>query len=62
MDLDINTIVTEQAKAAKKASKKLALLSSAEKNKALYAMAHALETKTPIILKANMLDMEDGRQ
>lgn len=33
MDLDINTIVTEQAKAAKKASKKLALLSSAEKIK-----------------------------
>ena len=62
MDLDIKTIVTEQAQTAKKAAKELALLSSAEKNKALYAMAHALEVKTPVILKANIIDMENGRQ
>lgn len=62
MNLDINTIVTEQAKVAKQASLKLAQLSSAEKNQALYAMAHALEIKTPVILKANILDMENGRQ
>ena len=62
MDLDIKTTIVEQAAKAKQAAKKLALLSSAEKNKALYAMAHALETKTPTILKANTIDMENGRQ
>lgn len=62
MDLDIKTTIVEQAVAAKKATKKLALLSSAKKNKALYAMAHALESKIPTILKANTIDMENGRQ
>lgn len=61
-ELDINSTITEQAKLAKEASKQLALLSSSDKNKAILAMAHALETKIPMILQENNLDMENGRQ
>lgn len=60
--IDIKEIITNQAMMAKKASQKLATLSSLEKNKALLTMAHALEVKTPIILEENNIDMENGRQ
>ena len=43
--IDIKEIITNQAMMAKKASQKLATLSSLEKNKALLTMAHALEVK-----------------
>lgn len=43
--IDIKEIITNQAMMAKKASQKLATLSSLE-NKALLTMAHALEVKT----------------
>ena len=60
--IDIKAIITKQAQLAKKASQKLANLSSLDKNKALLTMAHALENKTPIILEENNIDMENGRQ
>ena len=47
VQIDIKEIITNQAMMAKKASQKLATLSSLEKNKALLTMAHALEVKTP---------------
>lgn len=62
VQIDIKEIITNQAMMAKKASQKLATLSSLEKNKALLTMAHALEVKTPIILEENNIDMENGRQ
>ena len=62
VQIDIKEIITNQAMMAKKASQKLATLSSLEKNKALLTMAHALEVKTPIILEENNIDVENGRQ
>lgn len=62
MELDINSTITEQAKTAKLAAKQLALMSSSDKNKAILAMAHALETKIPMILQENNIDMENGRK
>jgi len=58
VQIDIKEIITNQAMMAKKASQKLATLSSLEKNKALLTMAHALEVKTPIILEENNIDKE----
>ena len=60
--LDINEIITNQAIIAKKAANKLATFSSLDKNKALLAMAYALETKAHMIIEENSLDMENGRQ
>lgn len=60
--IDIKSIITNQAQIAKKASQKLATLSSLDKNKALLSMAQALENKAPMILEENSLDMETGRQ
>lgn len=60
--IDIKEIITEQAQLAKKAAQKLATLSSLDKNKALIAMAQALETKSATILEENNIDMENGRQ
>ena len=60
--LDINEIITNQAIMAKKAANKLSTFSSLDKNKALLAMAYALETKAHMIIEENNLDMENGRQ
>ncbi|MCC7376319.1 MAG: glutamate-5-semialdehyde dehydrogenase [Verrucomicrobiales bacterium] len=46
---------------AKCASRAVAQLSTADKNKALLAMADALEQATPALLAANAKDMETGR-
>lgn len=62
MDLDIKQTITEQAAQASKAAKKLALLSSSDKNRALIAMAHALENKVQIILQENAIDMDNARK
>ena len=43
------------------AKKEAALLTTAQKNDALYAMALALEEDTPAILAANAQDMEDAK-
>jgi glutamate-5-semialdehyde dehydrogenase len=56
------TSVAEQCAAAKRASRVLATLDSATKNRALHAIADALIERTAEILDANALDLEGGRQ
>lgn len=56
--MDIYELVKTKAAAAKKAAAKLAVTSTAVKNKALLAMAEALLAKQEEILAANALDME----
>lgn len=55
--MDYITELTEKGKAAKHAARKLASLSTAQKNQALIAMATALETKQGIIVAANAKDI-----
>src|ERR1700752_2916932 len=54
--------VTDLARAAKAAARRLAQVDSATKNRALLAIAAALETRTPEILEANARDLEAGRE
>lgn len=54
--------VGELAAAAKGASRKLALLTAAEKNRALVAMAEALRRRSAEILVENAKDVEEGRK
>ena len=56
--MDTYELVKTKAAAAKKAAAKLAVTSTAVKNKALLAMAEALLAKQEQILAANALDME----
>jgi len=56
------TSVAEQCAAAKRASRVLATLDSATKNRALHAIADALIERTAEILEANALDLEAGRE
>ncbi|MEE8473237.1 MAG: gamma-glutamyl-phosphate reductase, partial [Dehalococcoidia bacterium] len=51
----------ERAKAAKAASRRLALLSTEVKNRALNNMAEGLKTREGLILEANAQDMEEAR-
>jgi glutamate-5-semialdehyde dehydrogenase len=54
--------VTDICRAAKVAARRLALTSSEVKNRALLAIASALEARTPEILEANARDLEAGRE
>ncbi|MEA2296007.1 MAG: glutamate-5-semialdehyde dehydrogenase [Solirubrobacteraceae bacterium] len=54
--------VTELARAAKAASRRLAQVDSTTKNAALLAIADALLERTPEILEANGRDLEAGRE
>lgn len=54
--------VEAQAIQAKKAGKVLSLLSTKDKNEALYALAERLETETEFILAANEKDLQAGRE
>jgi len=54
--------MTELARQAKAASRLLAGLSTVEKNKALLAMADALEREAVALKEANARDLETGRQ
>jgi glutamate-5-semialdehyde dehydrogenase len=56
--MNVADIVLEQAKNAKAASRALATLSTAEKNRCLAAMADALEAQKDAIKAANAKDME----
>jgi len=53
--------VAEQSRAAKAAARALAQLPSAVKDRALRAVADALQDRTPEILEANARDLEAGR-
>ena len=54
--------VTEICLGAKRAARALARVDSATKNRALLAIADALEARTPEILEANARDLEAGRE
>ena len=54
------TSVHDICRAAKAASRVLATVDSATKDRALLAMADALEARTPEILEANARDLEAG--
>ena len=54
--------VEEQAIAAKKAAKKVSLLSTEEKNEALHIIADTLEKNTSRILHANERDLQLGKE
>src|SRR3954468_16486993 len=54
--------VTDLARAAKAAARRLAQVDSATKNRALRGIADALEARTPEILEANARDLAAGRE
>src|SRR3954453_10689674 len=54
--------VTDLCLAAQAAARELALLDSATKDRALLAMADALEARVGEILEANARDLEAGRE
>jgi glutamate-5-semialdehyde dehydrogenase len=54
--------VTDLCRAAKVAARRLATLDSATKDRALLAVADALEARTSEILEANARDLEAGRE
>lgn len=60
--MDIENKMVEKAAAAKDAARKLAVISTEVKNKALLAMADAMEKRSALILSANAQDLEDGRE
>lgn len=59
--MDLHDMIVKQAETAKSASRRLAVLPSPIKNKALEAMACALEDGAALILKANAADLEAAR-
>jgi len=60
MPMNLTEQITQLAKNAKTAARKLARLATAEKNTCLLAMATALEQNADAIKNANALDMEFG--
>jgi len=58
----VATSVADTCRAAKHASRELALVSSAVKNAALERIAAALIERTPEVLEANQRDLADGRE
>ncbi|QGU96680.1 glutamate-5-semialdehyde dehydrogenase [Clostridium bovifaecis] len=60
--MNINEYVIEKASIAKAAARKMAIIDTLTKNKSLIAMADALLQNTDVILKANEVDMENGRK
>ena len=59
--MDLHDMIVKQAETAKSASRRLAVLPSPIKNKALEAMACALEDGAALILEANAADLEAAR-
>jgi glutamate-5-semialdehyde dehydrogenase len=59
--MDVKTLVETKARAARAASRALALCSTRTKNEALGQMARGLEEKTGAILDANRADLERAR-
>ena len=60
--MDIQAAVRQKAKEAKLAAAKLAILPTDVKNKALFAMADALEKRSELVFAANEQDLEEARQ
>jgi glutamate-5-semialdehyde dehydrogenase len=62
MALDTRQSVADLCLAARDAARTLARVDAATKDRALHAIADALETRTPEILEANAQDLERGRE
>ncbi|MCA0986491.1 glutamate-5-semialdehyde dehydrogenase [Guptibacillus algicola] len=62
LNTTVEVNVKEQAKQAQKASKKLSLLTTEEKNEALNIIADVLEKETDYILQENNKDLERGKE
>lgn len=60
--MDIEADIRARAEKARQASQSLAVIGTSVKNRALRAMADALEHRTSLILKANEEDLEAARQ
>ncbi len=60
--MEIQEQITQQAKVAKTAAQRMALLETDTKNKALLAMADSLVKHAPQIIAENDKDMEQGRR
>lgn len=60
--MDIEAGIKQKAEDACKASRKLSVLPTSIKNKALLAMADMLEKRSSLILSANEQDLEEARQ
>ncbi|MBP9917364.1 MAG: gamma-glutamyl-phosphate reductase, partial [Dermatophilaceae bacterium] len=54
--------VADLARAAKGASRRLALLTRADKDAALLAIADALDGAIPVVVAANAEDLDRGRE
>ena len=61
MSMKIRELVETKARAAKDASRTLALCSTKVKNEALSQMARGLEEKAALILEANRADLDRAR-
>src|SRR4051794_32986510 len=62
MAIETRQSVSELCLAAAEAARALAQADSAVKDRALHAIADALEARTPEILEANARDLERGRE
>ncbi|MBP8818877.1 MAG: glutamate-5-semialdehyde dehydrogenase [Syntrophomonadaceae bacterium] len=62
MDSNLQALMLEQGRKARVAARYLATASTTIKNEALMAMADTLEANIPELLKANQLDLENGRE
>jgi len=60
--MDVKKFVTEKAKDAKKAAKKLLSVSSEQKNKALLRMAEEIEVKADVLKMENEKDIEYAKK
>lgn len=60
--MDIREEILRKAKAAKAASYRMAILPTGVKDRALLAMADALEHRAELLLEANEQDLEEARQ
>lgn len=60
--MDIKAEITAKAEKAKAAAKKLSVLRASDKNRALLAMADAIEKRSSLILAENERDLEEARQ
>lgn len=59
--VDIKTYMTQLGQQARQASRKLAIASSGDKNAALQAMADAIVASEAELMKANAIDMKEGK-
>jgi glutamate-5-semialdehyde dehydrogenase len=62
MAIATNLSIEEQAILAKKAAKKLNMLTTEEKNEVLHELATSLENNYQKILEANKVDLEEGKR